>query len=366
MTTTEIATTAGADPETARAAARTAIELTADQREFTAQQIAVLKQLGIDDAPAAQLDLFFHRCVQTGLDPFAKQIYLIGRKTKVGGYRGEPERWETKYTIQTGIDGYRLNGRRAAHKAGEAVKTEGPFWQGADGGGWSDVWLGGKRTPPAAAKFVVIADGQPHVGIALYEEFVQTKANGEPNSMWAKMPGNQLAKCAEAQAWRKAYPDDFSGLNLEDAVQIIEPDGSASFVPAERVHRSAAAVFDMHVEDTATAAKRLEAASEQGAKQDTAQTNGGSTSVVSDPVAGNSESDSTKPKRRTKKADLDEMVALRTRSPISVRQRSGSRSCGPCSTTTTSRARTTSPPSSVATCSPSCAAWSRSRRTATP
>ncbi|WP_169335049.1 RecT family recombinase, partial [Nocardia otitidiscaviarum] len=191
------------------------------------------------------LDLFFHRCQTTGLDPFAKQIYLIGRKTKVGGYRGEPERWETKYTIQTGIDGYRLNGRRAAKAAGESVKTEGPFWMGPDGGGWSDVWLGGRGNPPAAAKFVVIADGEPHVGIALYSEFVQTKNNGEPNSMWEKMPANQLAKCAEAQAWRKAYPDDFSGLVLEDAAQVIEPDGSPSPVraTAERVHRSAAAVF---------------------------------------------------------------------------------------------------------------------------
>lgn len=244
MTTTEIATTTNGELATTdRAAARTAIELTADQREFTPQQVAVLKQLGIDDAPAAQLDLFFHRCQTTGLDPFAKQIYLIGRKTKVGGYRGEPERWETRYTIQTGIDGYRLNGRRAAKAAGESVKTEGPFWMGPDGGDWSDVWLGGRGKPPAAAKFVVIADGEPHVGIALYSEFVQTKNNGEPNSMWDKMPGNQLAKCAEAQAWRKAYPDDFSGLVLEDAVQVIEPDGSASFVRADRVHRSAAAVF---------------------------------------------------------------------------------------------------------------------------
>lgn len=244
MTTTEIATTDGAAELVAsRAATRSAIELSADQREWTPQQIAALKQLGLDDVPAAQLDLFFHRCQLTKLDPFSKQIYLIGRKTQVGGYNGEPKRSEIKYTIQTGIDGYRLNGRRAAKEAGESVKTEGPFWMSPDGGGWSDVWLGGRGKPPAAAKFVIIADGEPHVGIALYSEFVQTKYNGEPNSMWEKMPANQLAKCAEAQAWRKAYPEDFSGLVLEDAAQVIEPDGSPVRATAERVHRSAAAVF---------------------------------------------------------------------------------------------------------------------------
>ncbi|WP_174554352.1 recombinase RecT, partial [Nocardia niwae] len=260
MTTTEIATTAtGAELVTTRAATRSAIELSADQREWTPQQIAVLKQLGLDDVPAAQLDLFFHRCQLTKLDPFSKQIYLIGRNTKVGGYGNGPERWEVKYTIQTGIDGYRLNGRRAAKAAGESVKTEGPFWMAPDGGGWSDVWLGGKNNPPAAAKFVIIADGEPHVGIALYDEFVQTKSNGQPNSMWSKMPANQLAKCAEAQAWRKAYPEDFSGLVLEDAAQVIEPDGSPSPVQAtsERVHRSAAAILAADIEDHDTTPQRF-------------------------------------------------------------------------------------------------------------
>ena len=46
----------------------------------------------------ADLAVFFHHCARTGLDPFARQIYLIGR----GG----------KQTIQTGVDGFRLVARR--------------------------------------------------------------------------------------------------------------------------------------------------------------------------------------------------------------------------------------------------------------
>lgn len=216
-----------------------------EQTQFTSAQVAALKQLGIDDAPEGDLAVFFHQAKRSGLDPFAKQIYMIGRKTKVGGYRGEPERWETKYTIQTGIDGYRLNGRRAAEQVGEKIRTDGPFWHGTEGG-WTDVWV--DRRPPAAAKFTIFRDGEAFTGTAMYTEFVQTSGSGDsqrPTSMWAKMPANQLAKCAEAQAWRKAYPEDFSGIQLEDSAQIVEFDGNPTTPPtrarAERV--SAAAIL---------------------------------------------------------------------------------------------------------------------------
>ncbi|WP_067573645.1 recombinase RecT [Nocardia acidivorans] len=232
-----------------------ALAIAAEQREFNDAQVAALLQLaGVKDAPPEQLALFFHRCRATGLDPFARQIYLIGRKTKTSGYNGEPPKYETAWTIQTGIHGIRLNGRRAARKAGNHVKTEGPLWKGPDGGEWAEEWLGGRGKPPAVAKFVVFVDGEPHVGIAHYDEFVQTKYNGDPNSMWAKMPANQLAKCAEAQAWNRAYPDDFSGLLLEDSVQTIEPDGSPSptRVLSERVAPTAAEIIAAPASDPAT------------------------------------------------------------------------------------------------------------------
>lgn len=262
MTSTEIATQ---NTTVATAGAATDLVITADQTEFTTTQVAALKQLGIQDATEGDLQVFFHQAKRTGLDPFAKQIYMIGRKTKTGGYRGEPERWETKWTIQTGIDGYRLNGARAAKQQGIKIGLEGPFFRGLDGGGWDDVWLG--STPPAAAKYTIIKDGEPITGIAMYSEFVQTKNDGKPNSMWAKMPANQLAKCAEAQAWRKAFPDDFSGVVLEDAAQGQVIDGSVEPQRTKAPQGRGVAALE------AMAAKSDEPAqpSEPVAKEDTAQ-----------------------------------------------------------------------------------------------
>lgn len=266
-----------------RGAARGALALTPDQTDWTPQQLAALRQLGIEDAPEGDLLVFRHVCQATGLDPFRKQIYMIGRKTKVKYWddrqRKQVEDWVMKYTIQTGIDGYRKNGRQAAAREGDKIRVDGPYWQGADGGGWQDVWLGDK--PPAAAKFTIFRDGEAHVGIAMYREFVQTAPGSDaPNSMWRKMPANQLAKCAEAQSWRRAYPDDFSAMQLEDSAQIIDPDGAPaepSRVRSERV--SAAGIIE---------ARRPGTASDPGAKPEDSQ--------VQEPAA----KEPTKRKPRTK------------------------------------------------------------------
>jgi phage recombination protein Bet len=295
------------------AAGRSEIALRPDQTEWTSAQVAALRQLGIEDATEGDLQVFFHVCQSSGLDPFRKQIYMIGRKTKVKYWdesqRRQVEDWVMKFTIQTGIDGFRRNGREAAKREGAAIRVDGPYWQGADGGGWQDVWL--SNQPPAAAKFVIFRDGEAHTGIAMYREFVQTIPGGNsPNSMWAKMPANQLAKCAEAQAWRRAYPDDFSGMQLEDAAQIIDPDGRPDPVRGT-VHRASAGEIlggQSAGGGAVTSGMIRSWPGEQKAEE-------GSTPVVSAEATENPVSDSGKPKRRTKKADLDEIRALMDRIP---------------------------------------------------
>jgi phage recombination protein Bet len=156
--------------------------------------------------------VFMHVAQRTGLDPFARQIYMIGRRGREQDANGN---WVNvvKQTIQTGIDGFRLVARRAADRLGETLEYEDTQWCGSDGV-WTDVWTHG--TAPAAARVTVVRQGRRFPAVAIYREYVQTKANGEPNAMWSKMPANQLAKCAEALALRKAYPQDLSGLYTDD------------------------------------------------------------------------------------------------------------------------------------------------------
>ena len=127
--------------------ATTAIAIRDDQVTFDEFQRKALAHMGVERATDADLAIFMHQCKRTGLDPFARQIHMIGRNSK----NQRTQQWETKFTIQTGIDGYRLIARRAAGREGYGY--EDTLWCGSDGV-WSSIWLDDK--PPVAAKVVVV------------------------------------------------------------------------------------------------------------------------------------------------------------------------------------------------------------------
>lgn len=181
-----------------------ALVLREGQRDWTDVQRAALAQIGVGDAPQADQLVFLHVCQRLGLDPWARQVYMIGRKD-------DQAQGGKKWTIQTGIDGFRVFSERHPQYGG----TLNPEWCGPDGI-WRDVWL--DDGPPAAARFTVLRKDQnePIRAIALYKEYVQTKYDGSPNAMWKKMAAAMLAKCAEALARRRAFPRDLAGIYTED------------------------------------------------------------------------------------------------------------------------------------------------------
>lgn len=188
-----------------------------DQSYWNDNQLAALHQLGVERASKADLGVFFHQCTRTGLDPFARQIYMIER--------------QGKQTIQTGIDGFRLIGRRAVDRTRETLEVSEAEWCGPDGV-WRDVWLASE--PPAAARVTVFRNGGRFPAIALYSEYVALKRDGSPNAMWKSRPAGQLAKCAEALAWRKAFPQDLSGLYTSD--EMAQADNPQQPQQAQRRH----------------------------------------------------------------------------------------------------------------------------------
>jgi phage recombination protein Bet len=199
-----------------RTVTQSAIVLRADQVEFDARQVAALALIspGLQQAPRAQLAVFFHYCVRTGLDPFARQIYMIGRKNKGVDREDNPVNW----TIQTGIDGFRTIAHRAAERTGERISYEDTVYYDAEGGA-HEVWL--SEAPPAAVKVTVYRGASRFSIVAHWGEFAPEYWDDKQGKyvvakMWRQMGSHMLRKCAEAGALRMAAPQDLSGVYVDE------------------------------------------------------------------------------------------------------------------------------------------------------
>ena len=146
-----------------------------------------------------ELALFAAQCRRTGLDPFARQINFVLRRSK-----DKDGNWIQKASIMISIDGARLMAARTGLYAGSST-----VWCGDDGQ-WVDVWLSEKA--PAASKVTVSRGGGEFSGIALWREY---GANAQ-GPLWRSMPAHMLAKCSEMLALRKAFPAELSGLYSSD------------------------------------------------------------------------------------------------------------------------------------------------------
>jgi phage recombination protein Bet len=166
----------------------------ASQTGYDRSQVDLVKTTIARDATDEELLFFLNVCQRSGLDPFAKQIYLI-------------KRWDNKAgreiaTPQTSIDGYRL----IADRTDRYAPGREPTFTYADDSG----------IPHSATAYVKkLAGGIWHevAATAFYAEYVQTtKKDGRPTQFWRDKPHLMLAKCAEALALRRAFPAELSGV----------------------------------------------------------------------------------------------------------------------------------------------------------
>jgi phage recombination protein Bet len=179
--------------------------------QFTKDQTALLKRTICRGATDDELSMFLHVCKRMGMDPFARQIHAV-------------KRWNSKenrevMSVQVAIDGYRLIAERTGKFQG---RTE-PEWCDADGV-WVKVWL--KEEHPHAARVGVWKQGfkEPTYSVVYYDQLVQKRKDGTPTEFWHGKKGvHQLAKCAESDALRSAFPQELGGTYTDEEMSGAEP-----------------------------------------------------------------------------------------------------------------------------------------------
>ena len=163
----------------------------------TPEQMALIKKtIAPPDATDAELQLFIYDNTRRGVNPLDRMIHF----TKRGG----------KYTPITGIDFMRT---RAAETGDYAGSDDAVFV--------GEVGKSGFEAKMTVYRFVH-GERCPFSATARWSEYYPGDAQGH---MWRKMPHTMLAKCAEALALRKGFPQQISGLyTAEEMAQAGEPE----------------------------------------------------------------------------------------------------------------------------------------------
>ncbi len=174
-------------------------------------QIALLKRTVAKGTTDDEFQLFLWVARKHKLDPMTRQLHCV-------------KRWSTQLNtevmaIQIGIDGYRSMAARYPDYGG-IDEPEFEF----------DEKKKGQDNPAGLvlARVRVWKKGfdHPTVGVAFWDEYKPDLSKPQA-FMWRKMPKGQLAKCAEALALRKAYPD-LADIYTDDEMQQADDNHAPS------------------------------------------------------------------------------------------------------------------------------------------
>ena len=186
--------------------------------------IGVLQTSLYPGAAIGSVKMVLGYCKAAGLDPMQKPVHIVpmwDKNTKA-----------TRDVVMPGIGLYRTQAARSGQYAGVTDPEFGPDVTETIGGveitfpAWCKVTvkrlLGNQVVEFAAREF--------------WKENYATagKDSAAPNAMWKKRPYGQIAKCAEAQALRKAFPE-FGSAPTADEMEGREFETEAAPAKQERV-----------------------------------------------------------------------------------------------------------------------------------
>jgi len=177
------------------------------------EAIRVLQNSLYPGARPESVALVLAWCRATGRDPMKKPIHIVPMwvKDAVTGQGAMRD------VLMPGIGTYRTDAARTGLYAGKSEPEFGP-----------DVTLtldGVRVTVPKWCKVTVFkfvaSETRPFTAMEFWQENYATakKDTEAPNAMRRRRPYGQLAKCAESQALRMAFPDETGNTNTAEEME---------------------------------------------------------------------------------------------------------------------------------------------------
>lgn len=203
--------------------------------------ISVLQSSVYPGAKLESIKMVINVCKASGKDPLKKPYHIVPMQVSTG--KKDSQGWDVKEwrdVIMPGINDYRTDAARTGQHAGTSEPEFGPdVTEELDGvqityPKWCRVTV--KRQMPSG-QFVEF----PAVELWIENYATKSGKSAAPNAMWKKRPYAQLAKCAEAQALRKAFPevgsqptaDEMEGKEIDMGAAEVVPSASR---PAQQAH----------------------------------------------------------------------------------------------------------------------------------
>lgn len=166
-------------------------------------------------AQAESIKMVISYCKASGLDPLQKPVHIVPMWDKNSK--------QMRDVIMPGVGLYRTQAARSNALAGISEPEFGPAVEFKLNGGnfsapeWCRVVVKRLLTNGAIADFSALEYWIENYATA-------GKDSDAPNAMWKKRPRAQLAKCAQAQALRMAFPEMTGGAPTADEMEGKEID----------------------------------------------------------------------------------------------------------------------------------------------
>lgn len=165
-----------------------------------AELLSVLRSSLYPGASDSSIRMVLGYCKAAGLDPMQKPVHIVPMWDGKAG--------QMRDVVMPGVTLYRTQASRSGSLAGVSEPEFGPMCTESIGGQqisypeWCKVTVRRQLSSGIVADFTAVEYWLENYAIKGGKEKSQA-----PNAMWTKRPRGQLAKCAEAQALRKAFPE---------------------------------------------------------------------------------------------------------------------------------------------------------------